>query len=102
MNYYVSSKPNEPFVSFFSTQVGTVKTVMIHTFEEKILAKQISKLLTRGVSEANIAFSSEITKLILTTPGLYDRLSNILENEYSIAIDTESEGSHLHIYAVSI
>lgn len=101
MNFYLSSKPNDPFVSYFSTQVGAVKTVMLHNLEEKILAKQISKLLRTG-SEANIAFSSELTKHILNTPGLYDRLASILESEYSIAIDTESEGSHLHIYAVSI
>ena len=102
MNYYVSSKPNDPFVSFFSTQGGTrVKTVMLHNFEEKVLAKQISKLTPAG-SDVTIAFSSELTKKILNTPGLIDRLSNNLETDYSIAIEAENAGSYLHLYAVRI
>ena len=102
MNNYLSLKLGDPFISFFSSQAGTqVKTIVVHNLNEKNLAKQISKL-TLNDTDTNIVFSPDLTKHILDTPGFFEKLSTILEEDYSIGILYEKAGSYLHFYPVLI
>ena len=103
--YYLSLKAGDPFISYFSGQ-SEVKTLVIHNLGDKVLARQISKLFQTNTEEANIVFSPDLTNYLLNTPNLFDHLSNILETEYSIAIDItydyENISTYLHIYAAKI
>lgn len=103
MNYYLSRKLGDPFISYFSTQIGNVpvKAMVVHNLIEKALAKQIYKLSITD-SDADIAFSSDLTKYIMSTPNFFDNFSKILENDYSIGIITEDIGVCLHIYPIAL
>jgi len=102
MNYYMTAKPYDPFVDFFMGETGEkVKPVILRTLEEKNLAWQISKFL-HADSDAVMVFSSDLTQKLETIPGFVDSLSNILENEHSIGIIPEINGTHLYIFPITI
>ena len=107
MNYYLSTKLGDPFIAYFSTQLGDdpVKTIVVHNLAEKAFAKQISKLAksdSDSDSDTKIAFSSDLTTYILNTPNFLEKVSNILENDYSIGIISENIGVCLHIYPICL
>lgn len=103
MNYYLSRKLSDPFVAYFSTQMGNVpvKSMVVHNLMEKTLAKQIYKLSVTD-SDADIAFSSDLTKYIMDTPDFFDNFSKILENDYSVGLIAEDIGVCLHIYPIAL
>ena len=102
MNFYLASKPNDPFLTFFLSQTQEeVKSIVLRKHDENTLAKQISKMDIAD-TYINIVCSSDLSNYILNTPGLLERLSNNLENEYSIGIIPENDGTYLNICPIMI
>ena len=93
MNYYMTSKRNDPFINYFNAEPKEgISPILLRSLDENYIAKRISEV-TNSDEDAFILCSSDLSEYFAKN-DLLSKISNNLETNYSIGIIPEDDGQH--------